>query len=214
MPETTSGEHGLRRQLPYAIELRAGTRESYHAREHERCSQNGRGPQCDEDQRGPGRPRSSRSVIGMPRSSGPLGLLPPERTQAHSQVGDLTVQSSVGFQFTSARGRMDRFRRFVQTTGSLADDRSLRGERRERDAPESASTAMTRCAVWPARSAIAAKNAAWRRDTIRKSLQVHPLARQAPRTRGSVTSSSLGSRACIVGLLPSDALPASPACRR
>ena len=82
------GEHGLRRQLPYAIELRAGTRESNHPGEHERCIQYGRGPQCDED---PTRPRQAAKQPFRDRDAEiqrPAGLLPPSDTNAHSQVGD------------------------------------------------------------------------------------------------------------------------------
>src|SRR6266550_217563 len=72
----------------------------------------------------------------------------------------------------------------------------------------SGSMATTRSAVWPERRAMAPKNAARRYDTIRESLQVQPLMRQAPRMRVSVASTiSMVSGACIVVLLSSDRLP-------
>jgi hypothetical protein len=73
---------------------------------------------------------------------------------------------------------------------------------------QSGSMATIRSAVWPERRAMAAKNVARRYDTIRESLHVQPLMRQAPRTRVSVASTiSMVSEGCIVVLLSSDRLP-------
>ena len=93
-------------------------------------------------------------------------------------------------------------------SAGTGDSKSVRGADGMR---QPGSTATTRSAVWPERWAMAEKKAARRCDTIRESLHVQPLMRQAPRTRFSVASTiSMVSGACIVVLLSSDRLPGGP----